>query len=225
MNLIAAISGGPAPISQPFGQTAWSRGAGRAMYEYGRQFCLASGTHTGIDVGGTLGQTLYAPVAGRVLIAGGTPYFTDSRYGSRAGTGQLKLEIAGGKHLIIGHMASMTVRVGQTVQPGQAIGTMGTNNGPHYHVELRVPDRGCAAGMRILDPMMITADDSARTAPDPVPLPTDPIGAIDTGQTIGGWSGSEITANLAAIGQRVIVVIIGCVILAAGLRRLGDDLL
>lgn len=249
MNVLQAIMGPrPVEVSQPYGPTAWSRGAGAYMYAYGKSFCLDGRTHTGWDIGGALGTPLYAPVDGRVMIAGGTPYFVDTRpgYGNRPGTGQLKLGIAGGAELILGHCEQIFVKVGQRVRAGDKVGTVGNNNGPHCHVELRVPDRRCAAGMRILDPVPYFGNLNTPVAPAPQPVPADPTGPApspapggDTPISVAPGANGDALDRLGAAEQlqgdlandaravlvRLLVVVIGMIFVWAGVKRAAGELL
>lgn len=140
-------------MTQSFGRTPWSSGGGYALYLYGTSFCLPAGTHPGVDIGVSRGTNLYAPVAGKVIIAGGSPYFQDGQFGGMPQTGQLRIEISDGQHLIIGHMEQIAVWLNQALVEGQYVGRSGTNNGDHVHVEHRIPNAGCEAGFKCVDPM------------------------------------------------------------------------
>ncbi len=150
-----AITGGvPYPVTQEIGPTSWSEGDGAWMYGYGAEYGISG--HPGVDVGVPLNTSLYAPAAGKVILAGGTPYFTDERYGATPQTGELLIEMANGDQYILGHMSYITVKVGDMVTPGQAVGTSGTYNGAHVHVEYRQLAPGkTSSGYQIVDPRMM----------------------------------------------------------------------
>jgi murein DD-endopeptidase MepM/ murein hydrolase activator NlpD len=109
--------------------------------------------HAGIDYSMNPGSKLYVPVSGTVITTGGRPYYTDSRYGSRPGTGELRIKLDNGDELILGHMQSINLKVGQRVTPGTLAGLSGTNNGGHVHVEYRQYAPGkTSTGYMALDP-------------------------------------------------------------------------
>lgn len=89
--------------------------------------------HTAIDIGGNLGDPLFAAVGGKV---------TDVRY-SESGYGlNVRILADNGEELIYGHMQETNVRPGQRVSAGQVIGAMGNtgnSTGPHLHFEVRQP--------------------------------------------------------------------------------------
>ncbi len=146
----AAIwGGGPAPVTQEFGDTRFADG--NPLYDYGRDYGATG--HTGVDVGLADGTPLFAPVAGTVVIAGGSGVFRDET-GARdpATSGELRLRLAGGDLLILGHLSAITARVGQRLPAGAPVGRSGTANGPHVHVEYRRVDPALAGGYRIVDP-------------------------------------------------------------------------
>lgn len=143
-------SNGIPTISQELGPTEWSQGAGAWMYGYASAYGVEG--HTGIDYSMNLGGMLYAPASGTVEIAGGTPYFTDERYGATPGTGELYIRLDNGDVLILGHMQHIGVNVGDRVTAGTYVGQSGTYNGGHVHVEYRTPDPSTDSGWRIVDP-------------------------------------------------------------------------
>ncbi len=117
------------PITQEFGHTEFARTSGY----YANQW------HPGIDIGVPLGTPLYAPVSGTIEIAG--PY---GGYGNAVG-----IRTADGYFLLLGHLDSVAVTPGQSVQVGTFIGksgNTGASTGPHLHIEVRTPDG------RIIDP-------------------------------------------------------------------------
>lgn len=155
MSIDELVGGATWQMTQPFGRTPFSTGQGATMYAYGTHFGLAWGTHPGIDIGIEIKTPLYSPVDGEVLITGGTTVFTNVVGGTSPQTGQLKIKMDSGNHVILGHMRRIDVQVGQRVTAGQYVGVSGYNNGNHVHVEIRVPDTACDAGFRIVDPIGI----------------------------------------------------------------------
>jgi murein DD-endopeptidase MepM/ murein hydrolase activator NlpD len=156
---IAAIFGGTGvpSVTQEFGPTAFSAGAGASMYGYATEYGMNPPGHTGVDYGIGLDGKLYSPVDGTVEIAGGTPYFrsTDRLDGngvSLPGTGELLIRLSNKDALVLGHMHKIEVKVGDHVTAGQYVGLSGEENGPHVHVEYRIPDSSTVSGERLVDP-------------------------------------------------------------------------
>src|SRR6478752_3178556 len=144
-----AISGGvPFPITQEFGPTSFSEGNG--IYAYAADYGVEG--HPGLDIGAPLNTPLYSPVAGTVVIAGGTDYFTDERFGNTPGTGELMIQLDDGEQVILGHMSYISVKVGDKVTQLTPVGNSGTSNGAHYHLEWRVPGANTSSGYQIVDP-------------------------------------------------------------------------
>lgn len=89
--------------------------------------------HTGIDIGGTLGNSIYAAASGKVVFAGkssGYGYYVDINHGN-------------GLVTRYAHCKKLLVKKGQTVQVGDKIalvGETGTSTGPHLHFEVRIND-------------------------------------------------------------------------------------
>ena len=88
------------------------------------------GLHTGLDVAGSTGTTIVAASAGTV---------TTASY--KGGYGNMVIISHGnGVQTCYAHCNTMLVSVGDTVEQGQAIATMGStgnSTGPHLHLEIR----------------------------------------------------------------------------------------
>jgi len=149
LGFAAIRGGGSAPVTQEFGVTDFADG--NPLYDYGREYGVAG--HTGVDVGLPDGTPLRTPVAGTVVIAGGSGYFRDEtgRH-PEATSGELRLRLADGDLLILGHLGAIAVAVGQRLPAGAPVGRSGTANGPHVHVEYRRVDDALPSGYRIVDP-------------------------------------------------------------------------
>ena len=147
------VGGADWRMTQTFGKTAFSTTAGAMWYTYATSFCLEAGTHPGLDIGVALKTPLYSPVAGTVIVAGGVSAFSRQNLGTTSHTGQLKIEMDNGNHVILGHMRKIEVDVGDRVEERQYVGLSGRQNGAHVHLELRVPDAACLAGFRIVNPI------------------------------------------------------------------------
>lgn len=87
--------------------------------------------HPGLDLGGNLGDPLYATDAGAVVYAGWNNY----------GYGNLVIiDHGNGWHTLYAHFNEIYVACGEAVTQGEVIGTAGTtgnSTGPHLHFEMR----------------------------------------------------------------------------------------
>ncbi len=115
-----------APITASYVSTAYQ--AGSSLW--------SSGSHTGIDFHASSGTAVHAVGAGTVVEAG---------WGGAYGN-QVVIKMHDGTYTQYGHLSSIGVSVGQSVEAGQQIGLSGaTGNvtGPHLHFEARTgPDYG-----------------------------------------------------------------------------------
>ncbi|MGW3864207.1 M23 family metallopeptidase [Streptomyces sp. NPDC005047] len=114
------------PITSSYVSTAYQ--AGSSLW--------SSGSHTGIDFHASSGTTVHAVGVGTVVEAG---------WGGAYGN-QVVIKMHDGTYTQYGHLSSIGVSVGQSVDPGQQIGVSGaTGNvtGPHLHFEARTsPEYG-----------------------------------------------------------------------------------
>ncbi|NLO37901.1 MAG: peptidoglycan DD-metalloendopeptidase family protein [Ruminiclostridium sp.] len=89
--------------------------------------------HTGVDIGGSKGNSIYAAASGKVVFAGksgGYGYYVDIDHGN-------------GLVTRYAHCKKLLVKKGQTVMIGEKIaqvGDTGTSTGPHLHFEVRIKD-------------------------------------------------------------------------------------
>ena len=92
--------------------------------------------HTGIDIACGFGKSIYAADGGRVVQASG---------GYNGGYGNMIIvNHGGGLQTLYGHLGSIGVEVGESVEKGQLIGYMGStgrSTGPHLHFEVRIGGR------------------------------------------------------------------------------------
>jgi murein DD-endopeptidase MepM/ murein hydrolase activator NlpD len=87
--------------------------------------------HEGIDIAASMGTTIGAAEAGRVIYAGW--------YGGYGN--YISIDHGGGVSTGYGHCSRIYVSVGQDVARGQAIGAVGStgnSTGPHLHFEVRI---------------------------------------------------------------------------------------
>ena len=111
-----ARSGGGAWWTNPLPNGTWVRG-------------FYAG-HSGIDIAAAVGTPIYAANAGPILYSGWNNW----------GYGNTVVIAHGPFSTLYGHMSSIAVRCGQSVNPGQVIGYVGStgnSSGPHLHFELR----------------------------------------------------------------------------------------
>ncbi|GGO43465.1 hypothetical protein GCM10012287_06700 [Streptomyces daqingensis] len=90
----------------------------------------SSGHHTGVDFAVPTGTTVKAVANAKVVSAG----WADA-YGY-----EVVLRHSDGKYSQYGHLSAISVRAGQTVNPGQRLGRSGSTGnatGPHLHFEIR----------------------------------------------------------------------------------------
>lgn len=96
--------------------------------------------HQGIDIANNIGTPIYSVMAGTVTEAG-----------AAQGFGQwVRVKHDNGEYSVYGHVESFNVSIGQRVEAGQQIATMGNrgrSTGPHLHFEIR-PD-----GVNAVDPV------------------------------------------------------------------------
>lgn len=86
--------------------------------------------HAGMDIGCSYGDTIWASDSGTVITAG-----VNGGYGNC-----VIIDHANGYYTLYGHMSSIAVSVGQTVNQGQTVGYVGStgvSTGPHLHFEIR----------------------------------------------------------------------------------------
>lgn len=109
----------------PSGTYTWPCGGEITSY-YGYRTEPYSGFHEGVDIGASTGTPLLAMGNGRVISAGW--------YG---GYGNLVvIELGNGLQAYYGHMSSIAVSEGQTVNQGDTlggVGSTGNSTGPHCH--------------------------------------------------------------------------------------------
>lgn len=105
--------------------------------------------HTGVDIAAPRGTPIPAAAAGTVVFAG-----------RRGGYGNLvEIEHADGRRTRYAHTDRILVTVGDAVQDGQPIATVGStgrSTGPHLHFEIK--ENGAA-----VDPLQVVAKDSPRS--------------------------------------------------------------
>lgn len=105
-------------------------GAYRLTATFGQCSWLWSNCHTGLDFAAPSGTPIMAIAGGVVTEAG-----YSGAYGNRT-----IITLPDGTEMWYCHQSSYTVSVGETVSPGEQIGTVGSTGnvtGPHLHLEVR----------------------------------------------------------------------------------------
>ncbi|HOX60739.1 MAG TPA: M23 family metallopeptidase [Candidatus Magasanikbacteria bacterium] len=124
---LSNIAAPPPSVSVPAGTGYfWPAGVRRITQYYGWR-------HTGLDIAGPIGTPLYASRAGTVI---------KSQCGWNGGYGcYIIIDHGGGVTTLYGHASQLFVDVGEGVEQGQTIASMGStgrSTGPHIHFEVRV---------------------------------------------------------------------------------------
>lgn len=140
--------GGQYSITQEHGPSHFSLNVRPEWYTYAKG--VGVNGHPGIDVGMPDGTMLYSPVNGTVIAAGGTGSYYDRR-GDGPGRGELRIQTDSGDIVILGHTSAITVRAGQRITAGTPVARSGDMNGPHLHLEVRVPG-STSSGWQAVDP-------------------------------------------------------------------------
>lgn len=119
----------PGSVWAPLGGQAW-RWPADLRFLSGRNY---SRSHPGLDFAADYGSPIYASETGVVVYAGW----------NRHGYGNLVIVDHGaGWHTLYAHLDQLSVKCGQVVAAGQALGlagSTGNSTGPHLHFELRGP--------------------------------------------------------------------------------------
>lgn len=146
----------------------------------------AYGMHTGVDYEWPTGTQIPALAGGTVErvttgCPGGSAVPGDPNAQCGSGYGNHpEIRLPDGRLTIYGHMQNVLVNQGDTVQPGQIIGTVDTtgfSSGPHTHVELR------DANGTPVDPSSFIANaiSAANSAPGTLPTSNTPTGGGNLG--------------------------------------------
>lgn len=101
--------------------------------------------HAGLDIGAPKGTGIYAPAAGKVVVAA-----YDARMGKF-----IRIDHGFGIETTYGHLSKILVKYGQKVKRGDQIGLVGStgrfSTGPHLHYQIAVDDRVVNPRQYILD--------------------------------------------------------------------------
>ena len=101
--------------------------------------------HAGLDIGAPRGTEIYAPAAGKVVVAA-----YDARMGKF-----VRIDHGFGIETTYGHLSKIHVKYGMRVKRGDRIGLVGStgkfSTGPHLHYQIAVNDRVVNPRQYILD--------------------------------------------------------------------------
>ncbi|MCH9816534.1 MAG: M23 family metallopeptidase [Actinomycetia bacterium] len=95
----------------------------------------SGGIHSGLDFAAPTGREILAVSGGKVIAA---------RAMGGAGNSVI-VRMPNGQHVLYGHMSRIGAKPGQRVQPGDAIGRVGStgnSTGPHLHLQVNQPNGG-----------------------------------------------------------------------------------
>src|SRR5262245_51992444 len=131
----------------------------------------AAGQHRGIDIGGTSGDPVRAPAAGRVSYAGTLPHYGRS----------LTIRTDDGWVVTLLHLGTLAVARGAVVSEGQTVATLGVSgeaehDGPSVHLGIRHADDDHG----YVDPAALLPSRAVPAGPEPVAAPPPPAPAPAT---------------------------------------------
>ena len=162
--LIAALA-----FAAPAGAWTWpASGPVLLPFSFDPSHPYSAGQHRGIDIGGTAGETVFAPAAGVVTFAGTVP-----------GSGKsVTILTSDGWSVTLTELGSIAVAKGATVAEGDGVGTLGPGgdpdvSGPYVQLGVRRADQD----QGYVDPMTLL--------PARVVDPPPPVGAPDPTTTDG----------------------------------------
>jgi murein DD-endopeptidase MepM/ murein hydrolase activator NlpD len=161
-NLNVIWGGVDRPITQEHGPSDFSLNVHPEWYNYSIPL-LGTRGHPGVDVGMPRGTQIFTPVGGTVKIVSPNNGYADNQ----GGVGQIMVELDNGHQIIFGHMAGSAVRVGDRVQPGQLVGSSGTYNGDHLHLEYRIPSTKYGGTQEAVDPRLALMGNFSGTISSP----------------------------------------------------------
>ena len=123
----------------------------------------AAGQHRGIDIGAGVGEPVLAPTSGTVSFAGTVPVSGKA----------VTIQTADGYSVTLTHLGSTSVRRGETVGEGAAVGTIGpsgevAHDVPYVHLGIRRTEDPNG----YVDPLLFLP---APVAPPTAPTPTPPV--------------------------------------------------
>ena len=131
---LAALAASAEKHADQIARNAWQlplpAGTYRVSHNFGACSYLWANCHTGEDLSAPSGTPIYSIAAGTVTSAG-----YDGSYGYKT-----VVTLEDGTELWYCHQTSIGVSVGETLVPGQSIGTVGSTGnttGPHLHLEVR----------------------------------------------------------------------------------------
>ena len=167
MRRLAVVSSTLCALLFPGGAQAWTwpiDGPVLRPFVFGSD-PYAAGQHRGIDVGGAVGESVRAPVAGTVSFAGSVP----------AGGRALTIRTGDGYSVTLLQLGSIAVQRGDEVGEGARVGAVGESSDaatrePHVHLGVRrtVDEEG------YLDPLAFLPERPRVVAPAPAPAASPP---------------------------------------------------
>lgn len=209
------------PISQGFNQYNAEYDASGG-YDYVTAYGLEKGHHGGIDIAVDKGTKLFALNPGTVVRSGFSDSFRPAPVWIETEDNPDTRTDEAGYTEIWGHMWTNAVGQGDSVKPGQLLGTSGEQtvrgtwnpdgSGPHLHFELR---RGRDGGKTIIDPTRWLSGGVT-------PGEGEPDAAPDDSDQDGG-GGGDLLGGLTDLGKRAGIAILGGLLLLLGVFILVAD--
>ena len=130
---LAALAASAEKRADKLAKLAWQlplpAGSYRSSHNFGHCSYLWANCHTGEDLSAPSGTPIYSVTSGTVTQTG-----YDGAYGNKT-----VITLEDGTELWYCHQTSISVSSGESVSPGQQIGTVGSTGnttGPHLHLEV-----------------------------------------------------------------------------------------
>lgn len=210
------------PISQGFNEYNAGYDASGG-YDYVTAYGLEKGHHGGIDIAVDKGTKLFALNPGTVVRSGFSDSFRPAPVWIETEDNPDTRTDEAGFTEIWGHMWTNAVGQGDSVKPGQLLGTSGEQTvrgtwnpdgtGPHLHFELR---RGLNGGKTIIDPTRWLSGGVTPGEGEPDAAPEDDQDSEDGG-------GGDLLGGLTDLGKRAGIAILGGLLLLLGVFILVAD--
>ena len=219
-NISSSVWGGDSvPIYQGFGAIDPDTAS---MYDYAVDYGYPAVTHIGLDIGVEKGTPIYALNEGTVDFAGFNNSFRPNPVYIKTKDDPDTKQNEADYVEVYGHLWTNSVRTGDKVKAGKQIGVSGEQTvsgttdvpdgtGPHLHFELRQPSGNTPSGYLAVDPTNWLQKKGV------IPAPTDGEPPNVTEPTDSSSGAADILGQLAGLGQRSLLVVVGLGMLLIGL--------
>lgn len=150
------VEAGSVSTASKNGEYVWPLDKMVVNSEYGA--LRSDGPHLGTDLDGNVGDKIYACYGGEVIrVYKDCEHFNWRSEEHTCGGGfgnHVRIKDENGITIIYGHMTDVYVDVGDVIEKGQTIGTVGStgqSDGPHLHLEFWTTDKSLLQGLIIDD--------------------------------------------------------------------------